>query len=231
VTVAEPTIFDLFDGLERAGPGDRTSLDRALAGLPRDAVVLDAGCGRGADLAGLQAHFPDGRVVAVDTATAFVAHVRATHPGVRAEVAGMTEAPGGPFDLVWSAGAVYNVGVGPALTAWRKALKLGGRVAFSDLCQRHDRPASAVRDFFGSEGVTLRGAEALAAEVEVAGYEILDAFWLPQAAWEAYYLPLEARLDTLPDTGIVRAFRAEIALWRKHGGDFGYRMIVARPAP
>ena len=25
------------------------------------------------------------------------------------------------------------------------------------------------------------------------------------------------------------AFAAEIALWRAHGGDYGYRLIVARP--
>lgn len=228
---AEPTIFDLFEGLDRAGPGDRASLDRALAGLPPDASVLDAGCGRGADLPGLLAHVPEGRVVAVDASPEFVAHVRAAFPRVRAEVADMTDPPGGPFDLIWSAGAVYNVGIGAALAAWRRNLAPGGRVAFSDLCLRRDKPDAAVRAFFDAEGVTLRGAAALAAEAGAAGYRIADAFWLSAAAWQEYYGPLEKRLDALPGNALAQSFRAEIALWRRHGGDFGYRMIVARPLP
>jgi SAM-dependent methyltransferase len=229
MTETDWTIFDLFDGLDRAGPGDRESLDRALAGLAPDAAVLDAGCGRGADLPALLAMVPRGRVVAVDTAPAFIAHVRAAFPQARAEVADMASPPGGPFDAIWSAGAVYHLGVGPALAAWRPHLAQGGRVAFSDLRLTRPDPAPAVGAFFAAEGLALSDADALAAEVRAAGYRIEEAFWLPPAAWEAYYLPLERRLDALPENAVARAFRDEIALWRAHGGDFGYRLVVARP--
>jgi cyclopropane fatty-acyl-phospholipid synthase-like methyltransferase len=228
MTETDWTIFDLFDGLDRAGPGDRESLDRALAGLAPDAAVLDAGCGRGADLPALLAMVPRGRVVAVDTAPAFIAHVRVAFPQARAEVADMASPPGGPFDAIWSAGAVYQIGVGTALAAWRAHLVPGGRVAFSDLCLTGAAAAPAVSAFFAAEGVTLRDAAALEAEVQAAGYRIADAFWLPPAAWEAYYLPLERRLGALPENAVARGFRDEIALWRAHGGDFGYRLVVAR---
>jgi SAM-dependent methyltransferase len=224
------TIFELFEGLDRAGPGDRESLDRALAGLAPDASVLDAGCGRGADLAGLLSHVPRGRVAAVDTSPDFIAHVRAAHPQVRAEVADMTDPPGGPFDLIWSAGAIYHPGVGQALRAWRRVLAPGGRVAFSDLALRRPDAAPEVRDWLAAEGVPARDEAALRAEVAAAGYSVTDAFWLPPAAWEAYYLPLERRLDGLPPSDMVRAFRDEIALWRRHGGDFGYLLVVAEPS-
>lgn len=229
MTGADWTIFDLFDGLDRAGPGDRESLGRALAGLGPDSAVLDAGCGRGADLPALLALVPQGRVVAVDTSPAFIAHVRAAFPSVRAEVTDMADPPGGPFDAIWSAGAVYRIGAGKALAAWRSRLAPGGRVAFSDLCLTGPAPAPAVTDFFAAEGVTLRDAGTLEAEVRAAGLRIADAFWLPPAAWAAYYGPLERRLDALPGNAVARAFRDEIALWRAHGGDFGYRLVVARP--
>jgi cyclopropane fatty-acyl-phospholipid synthase-like methyltransferase len=222
MTQADWTTFDLFEGLDRAGPGDRDSLDRALAGLAPDGAVLDAGCGRGADLPALLARVPQGRVVAVDTSPAFIAHVRAAFPGVRAEVADMADPPGGPFDAIWSAGAVYHLGVGTALAAWRAHLAPGGRVAFSDLCLTGAA-------FFAAEGVTLRDAAALEAEVRAAGYRIAEAFWLPPSAWAAYYLPLDRRLDALPENAVTRSFRDEIALWRAHGGDFGYRLVVAHP--
>jgi SAM-dependent methyltransferase len=225
------TIHELFEGLERAGPGDRESLDRAIAGLPPDARVLDAGCGRGADVQGLLDHVPQGRVVAVDLASAFIAHVGAAFPQVRAEVADMLDPPGGPFDLIWCAGAIYQAGVVPALSAWRQVLAPGGRVAFSDLLVRVPDPSPALCDWLAGEGLALRDEAALRAEVSAAGFRVLDAFWLSRAAWAAYYEPLERRLDRLEDSPLTRAFRSEIALWRRHGGEFGYLMAVAEPVP
>lgn len=225
------TIFDIFEGLERAGPGDRASLGRALAGIAPDAAVLDAGCGRGADLAGILAHVPRGRVVAVDLSPEFIAHARAAYPAVRAEVADMTDPPGGPFDLIWSAGAIYHPGVATALAAWRRLLAPGGRVAFSDLVLRTARPAPAVQAWLAAEGLALQDAAALEARVAAAGYTARDAFWLPRAAWAAYYEPLARRLAGLADGDLVRGLCDEIALWRAHGEDYGYRLIVAEPAP
>jgi SAM-dependent methyltransferase len=231
-------ILDVFETLDRAGPGDAESLGRALAlaGTPADAAVLDAGCGTGADLPGLLAAVPRGRVVAIDMAVPFVTRIRARFPQVRAEVADMADPPGGPFDLIWSAGAVYTIGIVAALRAWRGHLRPGGRVAFSDLCWTGaDRPAEAVA-FWEAEGLDLTDAAGLEAQVADAGWQVLGAFWLGQGAWAAYYEPLAARLDDLADaTGemadVVAGFRREVALWRRHGASFGYRMVVCAPAP
>jgi SAM-dependent methyltransferase len=193
--------------------------------------VLDAGCGTGADLATLLAAVPRGRVVAVDSGPAFIARVRARYPQVEAHVADMADPPGGPFDLIWSAGAVYNLGVARALTSWRAHLKPGGRVAFSDLCWRVPDPPESARDFFASEGVAPTDAAELAALVSQPGWRVLGARWLGAAGWAAYYEPLERRLAKFSgDSGLIDGFRAEIALWREHGETYDYRLIVAEPA-
>jgi SAM-dependent methyltransferase len=231
-------IVDLFAGLERAAPGDAGALRRALAvaGTPPGGRVLDAGCGPGADLPVLVAAVPQGQVVALDLAPPFIARVRARWPAVRAEVADMTDPPGGPFDLIWSGGAIYNLGVTPALAAWRRHLAPGGCVAFTDLrWTGSERPDEAAA-FWASEGVAVSDAAALEAEVAAAGYACLEAFWLDRAAWAAYYEPVERRLDALAGaTGemaaTVEAFRREIALWRRHGVHYGYRLVVCRPGP
>jgi SAM-dependent methyltransferase len=224
-------IHDLFLGLDRCGPGDADSLRRALAlaGTRPDAAVLDAGCGVGADLPALLAAVPQGRVVAIDTAAPFIERVRARFPQVRAEVADMADPPGGPFDLIWSAGAVYNIGIGPALAAWRAKLVPGGRVAVSDLRWSGPARPQAVADFFAAEGIALTDADAMEAEVAAVGWRVLGAMWLPASAWAAYYGPLEPALATCPDPELVAAFRAEIALWRAQGGSFGYRLLVVEP--
>lgn len=224
-------ILDLFLGLDRCGPGDADSLRWALAfaGTRPDAAVLDAGCGVGADLPALLAAVPQGRVVAIDTAAPFIDRVRARFPQVRAEVADMADPPGGPFDLIWSAGAVYNLGVGPALAAWRGHLAPGGRAAFSDLRWRGAARPPAVAAFFAAEGIALTDAATMDAEVAAVGWRVLGAMWLPASAWAAYYEPLEPALATCPDPELVAAFRAEIALWRGQGDAFGYRLVVVEP--
>jgi len=226
-------IFALFTPLDRAGPGDAASLRWALevAGTRADARVLDAGCGTGADLPALLAAVPQGSVVAVDTGAPFIERVRARFAGVEAHVADMTNPPGGPFDLIWSAGAVYNLGVAAALKAWAGHLAPGGAVAFSDLCWRVAEPPDEARDFWAREGLNLPDAAGLEAQVTGAGWRVLGTRWLGHAGWAAYYEPLAARLvEFAGDAAMIDALRAEIALWRSHGASYDYRLIVAAPA-
>jgi SAM-dependent methyltransferase len=229
------TIYRVFEGLHRCAPGDEASLFRACNDLAPDAAILDAGCGNGADLPTLLAVVPNGRVTAVDLAPSCIASIRARYPRVQAEVANMTDPPGGPFDLIWSGGAIYRPGVAAALSAWRSSLAPGGRVVFTDLVLRSRTPSRDVTAFFTEDVAALRDVEGLRAEVEAAGWHCTDGFWLPDAAWDAYYGPLEQRLDALdlgsePDMSeLVAGLRREIALWRRHGDEYGYYLIVAVP--
>ncbi|MDP2087599.1 MAG: class I SAM-dependent methyltransferase [Gemmobacter sp.] len=228
-------ILRLFDGLDRCAPGDARALAAVLRGLAPDAVVLDAGCGRGADLPTLLAAVPQGRVVAVDMAAPFIAHVRAAHPQAEAHVGDMLAPPGGPFDLIWSGGAVYGPGVGACLAAWRGALKPGGRVAFTDLCWATPAPSPEARAFWQLDYPAITDVPGLERAIAASGYRVLAGSWMPRAAWGAYYGPLARRMAALaadPDPEmqkVLAAFRAEIALWRAHGGDYGYRLTVVEP--
>lgn len=227
-------ILRLFEGLSLCAPSDPAALARVLAGVRPDAVVLDAGCGRGADLPVLLAAVPRGRVVAVDLAAPFVAHVCATYPQVEAHLADMMAPPGGPFDLIWSGGAVYGHGVAACLGAWRGHLAPGGRVAFTELCWTTATPSAVARAFWAGEYPDMGDLAALERAVGRAGYRLVQGEWLPASAWAAYYEPLVPRLDALAQEPgcqeVVEAFRAEIAVWRAAGQDYGYRLIVAEPA-
>lgn len=226
------SLVDLFLRLDRAGPGDAESLRWALgvAGTRADARILDAGCGTGADTGMLLAAAPQGRVMALDAAPDFVALVASKYPAVSARQGDMAAPPRGPWDLIWSAGAVYNLGIGRALDAWRGVLAPGGRVAFSDLCWAGPARPQAVTDFFAAEGVAMRDAAALEAEVAAAGWRVLGARWIGRAGWARYYDPLEVALAGERDTDLVAAFRAEIALWKRWGESYDYRLFVVEPA-
>ena len=222
----------LFSGLDRLGPGNAESVRWALgvAGTPKTARILDAGCGTGADLGVLNAAAANGQLVAIDREVSFVERARKRVPGIEVAVADMAHPPGAPFDLIWSAGAVYNLGVANALAGWRNCLTRDGCVAFSDLRARIENPPTEVIEFWASEGVDLQSTAMLEAEVIGAGYEILGTRWVGTAGWASYYGPLEVELDHFDaDPDLAAALRAEIALWRTHGVTYGYRIIVARP--
>lgn len=232
-------VHTIHDGLPREGPGDRESLDWALAVArpPRNGRVLDAGCGSGADIAGLLAHVPDGRVVAMDCHAPFAARAAAAHAGcarVQAVVGDMAR-PEGRFDLIWSAGAVYFLGVTEALTGWRNHLVPGGRVAFSQIAWRTEAPDAAARAFWRDAYPQMTDRAGVLMQAAAAGYRVLADRFLPDAAWDEFYRPLEVRVAGLraagaasPDLvqGLDESTR-EIALWRSHGADYGYLQVVA----
>ncbi len=233
--------FEVYGELEREGPGDRESLDWAVgvARSPADAVILDAGCGSGADIPGLLAHAPDGRVVAVDLHAPFIERIRSAHgqdPRVRAEVGDMTDPPGGPFDLIWSAGAIYFPGVAAGLRAWRQHLAPGGRVAFSQVAWVVPAPSDTAREFWMAEYPEMTDRKGVLAQVAEANYRVLADRWLPQAAWAAYYAPLQARLRRLrpgADADLAEVLdqaEREVACWRARGTEYGYLQVVAEPA-
>lgn len=230
-------IFTLMQDLPRVGPGGPDSLRRALAGVAPDARILDAGCGPGADGADLLAVCPRGAVLAMDLHAPFVGAAAARHAGDPRYCAVVGDAfeVAGPFDLIWSAGAVYFRGVTPALEGWRAALAPGGRVAFSHLCWLGTgRPDDAVA-FWSTAYPEMGDIDDLRAQIAAAGFAVQDMFALPDAEWEAYYTPLEARLNLLapaadPELAAEIALnRQEIDLWRRYRDVWGYVMAVVVP--
>lgn len=230
--------FTLHSGLDREGPGDRAALDWALdlAGVPRDGVICDAGCGPGADIAALAAHVPDGRVDGVEAHAGFVdeANARLDLPNAAVRVGDMG-ALTGPYDLIWSAGALYFLGVTDGLQAWRAALAPGGAVAFSQACWFTDTPSPAARAYWDAEYPQMTGEAGVAAQIAAAGYRTLGQQRLSDAAWEAYFQPMAARIAQLRPTAdadlaaVLDEGEMEIATWRAHRDDYGYTLFVVRP--
>lgn len=230
----------LYDGLDREGPGDMQALNWALdhADLRPDAHVLDAGCGSGPDVAGLLARCPQGRVTAIDLDPEFVARARARHPGdprLVAQLGDLGAPPPGPYDLIWSAGAVYFLGVATALTAWRNHLKPGGTVAFSQIAWRTPMPSALARAFWDEAYPEMTDLSGVKAEVTGAGYEVIACSWLSEQAWADYYHALAGRCRFLRSHArdelatILDETEAEIDIWQACGGDFGYLHVVAIP--
>jgi SAM-dependent methyltransferase len=234
----DEAFFTLHYGLDREGPGDRASLNWALSlcDLAPDAKICDAACGPGADIAGLLAHVPDGRVEAFDAHPPFVQAARArfadrddvlVRPGDLAD-------PGGPYDAIWCAGAMYFLGVEQGLATFRKALAPGGCLIFSEPVYLTDPPGHDARAFW--EGYKPLTRDGLLCAVGTAGFTPLGDRVLPDAAWTAYLDPIRARIAKLRPGAdpvlakVLDAAEAEADLWHKVRRDTGYLLVVARRA-
>lgn len=232
--------FTVHRDLPREGPGLSEDIDwvGAIVAVPRDGRICDAGCGPGGDIMALRALAPDGRVDGFETVAHFVeaARRRTAHdPAVQVFAGGMEHLEG-PYDLIWSAGAVYFLGVAQALTAWRGALTETGVVAFSHPCLFTQTPSEAALSFWESEPGGISDEMTTRAEIAAAGWRTLGTRQLSDDAWAAYYDPMLARCDKLEAAGVSQAVadaiagaRKEASHWRAVSGETGYLLYVVRP--
>ncbi len=231
--------FLLHQGLDREGPGEPADVAWVadVLDLPRDARICDAGCGPGADVEALLAAAPEGHVTAVDSHKPFIDELwMRIGPDDRVTAyAGNMAKLKGPFDLIWSAGALYFLGVEKGLNAWRPCLSKTGAVAFSEPCFFTATPSEASRAFWEDYAQTSDAA-GIDARVQAAGYETIATRRLSDAAWQAYYGPLEDRIAQLRPAAddamraVLEAAQTEIDTWRKVKDETGYLLSVVRPA-
>ena len=234
-------LFTLFAGLPRGGPGSDASTRKAIDRLPALPVpprILDIGCGPGKQTLVLAAALK-APVVAVDIHQPFLDRLAAAaaEAGLshlvepcNASMDALDFAPGS-FDLIWSEGAVFIIGVGEALRLWRPLLRKRGFLAFTEATWLTDEPAPEVADFWQECDPGMGTVGGNVAVAEACGYEVIDTFTLPDEDWWAeFYVPLGKRIVELrpqcePDSdlaGVLAAMEREIAMFRRYGDSYGY---------
>lgn len=233
--------FMVHRDLPRQGPGLPEDVIWALdvASVSGAVRVLDAGCGPGADLRTLATALPQARLEGIDKTPHLAAEARANLQDLVDRVAvteGDMASLVGPYDLIWSAGALYFLGITEGLSAWAPALAPGGAVAFSEPVLL-ETPASEAAAAFWEEYPQITDLAGIEARVQVAGFTVLDHRMIVGAAWEAYYTPMKARLAMLragdPDPVLVEAIEAsarEAARWEAAPDQIAYCLLVVRPA-
>jgi len=230
--------FKLHRDLPREGPGvpGDVAWAASLLDLPARARIADVACGPGGDIAALLVAAPEGHVTALDKTPHFVDAARASwraDPRVTVLKADM-KVIANPYDMIWCAGAVYFMGIEAALRAWRKSLLPQGAIAFSEACWFTDTPGA--RALWDTEAPGMTDQTGITARISAAGYRVLGQRRLSDAAWEAYFTPLEARIAELREgadaalTTVLDAAEEEVACWRAHRDEYGYLLSVVAPA-
>lgn len=242
-------LVDLHRDGARQGPGSEEETLRALdlTRLDRGAElqVADVGCGTGASTLVLASNLPHARIAAVDLFPEFldILSERASATGCSAQIVTLAESMDSlPFedeslDLIWSEGAIYNIGFSTGIEAWRSFLRPGGVIAVSEITWLRPDPPDEVRGHWNAEYSEIATASDKIAILERAGYDLLGYFVLPPSNWtDNYYKPTEGRIPAFlerhagrPEAAeIVQMDRSEADLYRQYQEWFSYGFYIAR---
>lgn len=241
---------ELYRGLDRLGPGDE-ALSRTALGfvgtLAPDARIADIGCGTGAQTLVLAAELA-GRIIAVDFLKGFLDELDAkiVRAGLSEQVktlhASMEKLPfkDAELDLIWSEGAVYNMGFKRGLREWFRFLKPGGHLVLTEISWlTKDRPAE-LEDYWASQYAEMDTVSGKLRAAEDEDYAPVACFALPSFCWtKNYYTPLAAREETFLRKyrddplalGLVEESRRERGIYERYGNLYGYVFYVLRKRP
>ncbi len=238
-------VAEFFAGMDRQGPGcdEQSLLALGFAGqLSKGSRVADMGAGTGSSALVLAEYTP-AFITAVDFLPLMIGVLRerAGKAGYSQRIEGVVGAmdevafPDGSLDMVWSEGAVSNIGFERGLRLWHRFLKPGGAVAVSDLTWlTHERPEEIQR-YFTECDPEIALMEDKVAAMERAGYRMKAAFVLPEDCWtDNYYTPVARRLDTfMPEHAgepaaekLAEGLRHEIEMYEEYGRYYGYVFYI-----
>lgn len=247
----DPSIMDLLlethIGLERQGPGSPETVKKALGFLgPLDQFeqTADLGCGTGGQTMLLAERLP-GKIVGLDLFPAFVDELnkKAKSKAIEDRVIGiagkMEELPfrKNQFDLIWSEGAIDNIGFRKGLSHWRDFLKKGGYVAVTCPSWLTKERPEVVERFWSEAGSHLDTVEKNIETMQDCGYAFIASFALTEECWTSHYfdpreMAIKKLLEKYDQSDTMKEYaefnRREVELYLKYQQHYGYVFYIGR---
>jgi len=241
-------LIDLHKGANRQGPGGDAETEKAinLAMLDRTAPlkIADIGSGTGASTI-LLARLLNARITAVDFLQEFleVLEGRAKNIGLSEKittlVCSMDNLPFGDeeYDVIWSEGAIYNIGFEKGVMDWNRYLKIGGLLVVSEITWITASRPSELQNYWAGEYPEIDVASSKINILEKNGFSPIGYFVLPEHCWlDNYYRPMQNNFKNFLNRNgnsegartIVEAENREIELYEKYKNHYSYGVYIAR---
>ena len=241
-------LIDLHKSANRQGPGGDEATEKALSLAMIDCAtplkIADIGCGTGASTL-LLARLLNAQTTAVDFLQDFleVLKSRAESMGLAEKITplccSMNNLPfeNEEFDIIWSEGAIYNIGFERGVTDWNRYLKAGGLLIVSEITWTTISRPSELQKHWEGEYPEIDVASSKISVLEKNGYSPIGYFVLPEHCWlDNYYRPMQDGFkDFLNRNGnseearaIVDAENREIELYETYKAYYSYGVYIAR---
>lgn len=240
-------ICDFFSNMERQGPGSPDVTLKALSfidNLTDKSLIADIGCGTGGQTMVLAGHIT-GQITGLDLFPDFIDifNHNAKQSGLQDRVKGIVGSMDNlPFqseelDLIWSEGAIYNIGFERGLKEWRNYLKPGGYLAVSESVWFTDQRPAEIHDFWMSAYTEIDTVPNKVAQIQKAGYIPVATFILPENCWIEHYFAPQAKAEEIfrrKHAGsriveeLITSNHHEAELYSKYKAYYGYAFFICK---
>jgi ubiquinone/menaquinone biosynthesis C-methylase UbiE len=242
-------LIDLHKNAHRQGPGGAIETIKALnlARIDRSAQlkIADIGCGTGASTLLLAQHLNNAHITAVDFLPEFleVLENKAKNVGHSEKITTLACSMDAlPFsdeslDVIWSEGAIYNMGFEKGVRDWHRFLKPGGVLVASEITWITDARPIEIQTYWEAEYPEIDVASAKIGILEKNGYSPISYFILPEHCWlDNYYQPLQNRYEAFLNQhgnskeacAIVEAEKQEIEMYEEYKANYSYGVYIAK---
>jgi len=240
-------ICEYYSKLERQGPGSPEITLKALSfidNLNDQSRIADIGCGSGGQTMVLAQHTP-GIITGIDLFPIFINLFNRNvekfnfQDRVKGIVGSMDNLPflNEEFDLIWSEGAIYNIGFERGLNDWQKYLKTGGYIAVSEASWFTEERPVEIDEFWMDAYPEIDTIPNKVAQMQKAGYIPIATFILPENCWtEHFYAPqvdvekvfLEKNAGNKAAEAFIANQRHETQLYYKYKAYYGYVFYIGK---
>lgn len=240
-------IGEFFALVKRQGPGSEEITKKALSfveGLNEESKIIDIGCGTGGQTMTLAQNTP-GSITGIDLFQKFINifNRNASELSLAYRVKGITGSMDAlsfdneSLDLIWSEGAIYNIGFEKGLTKWRQYLQKGGYIAVSEASWFTDERPKEIEDFWNDAYPEIDTIPNNVAIMQKSGYIPVAVFNLPDSCWtEEFFKPQEKAVEVFlrkhKGNKMAEAFIAnqlhEQTLFNKYSKYYGYTFYIGK---
>ncbi len=238
-------ICEYFSSTERQGPGSPEVTIKALSfidHLTNESRIADIGCGTGGQTMVLAQHAP-GQITGIDLFPDFIKlfNQNAAKLYLQNRVKGIVGSMDNlPFqeeelDLIWSEGAIYNIGFVRGLNEWRKFMKTGGYVAVTEASWFTEERPAEINQFWMDAYPEIDTIPNKVAQMQKTGYIPVATFILPENCWtEHYHAPqvavqesfLTKHAGNTTAEELIAFQRHEAQLYAKYKAYYGYVFYI-----
>lgn len=141
------------------------------------------------------------------------------------------------LDLIWSEGAIYNVGFERGINEWRRFLKPGGYIAVTEASWFTQKRPEEIDRFWNDAYPEIDIISTKVGQIEKAGYMPIATFMLPEKCWtdNFYALQVSAQEKFLKKYAgnkaaqeLVSYQRHEAELYQKYKDFYGYVFYIGK---
>ena len=240
-------ICEYFSNLERQGPGSKEVTVKALSfidNLTNKSKIADIGCGTGGQTL-ILAQNTKAEITAIDLFPLFIEMLNQNaqklnfQNRIKGKIASMDNLSfqEEEFDVIWSEGAIYNIGFERGLNEWRKFLKKGGFIAVTEASWFTEQRPKEINDFWTEAYPEIDTISIKISQMQKAGYVPIASFILPEKCWNEnfYELQIEVQKNFLKKysgnktaENFVAYQRHEAQLYQKYKEFYGYVFFIGK---